>query len=75
MQILRCTRDTTVLPPDGHHQDHEQHATNEGSPPPLHTTASSTTRSSCTSLPQALASHLTPSHRTASTWGNGLCAT
>ncbi|MEV0918347.1 hypothetical protein AB0I93_29340 [Streptomyces sp. NPDC049967] len=28
MQMLRCTRDTTVLQPDDHHQDHEQHPAN-----------------------------------------------
>ncbi len=25
MQMLRCTRDTALLPPKAHHQDHEQH--------------------------------------------------
>ncbi|WP_159030567.1 hypothetical protein [Streptomyces sp. CB01201] len=80
--MLRCTPDTTVLHPDNHHQDHEGHPVNHGHAPrcpssssPLHTTPSSTARSSGTPLPQALASHLTGSHRASITWGNGLCAT
>ena len=33
MQMLRCPCNTTVLPPDAHRQDHEQHATNDGHRP------------------------------------------
>ncbi|WP_371099564.1 hypothetical protein [Streptomyces sanglieri] len=64
MQMLRCTRDTTVLHPDDHHQDQKQHPANHGRHPrypssssPLHTTANSTTRSSGIPSPQALATH------------------
>ncbi len=82
MQILCCaalhprhhraatpatTTRTTSSPPPPAALPIEQH--------PLHTTASSTTRSSGIPLPQALASHLTPSQRASPTWGNRLCAT
>ncbi|MBB6440188.1 hypothetical protein [Streptomyces candidus] len=30
VQMLRCTRDTTVLQPDDHHQYHEQHPPTQG---------------------------------------------
>ena len=82
MQMLRCTRDTALSPPDDHHQDHEQHHRDDGRHPSELTDstrcpapASRTTRSSGTLSPQALVSQLTPSHRTPDTWGNGLCAT
>lgn len=74
--MLRCTRDTALLQLDDHHQDHEQHPGDDRCYPPgtnlLHTTVCSTTRSSGISRTQARASHLTPSLRTAPTWGNGL---
>lgn len=80
--MLRCTHDTTVLYPDDHRQDHEQHPANHGHRPrcssssnPFHTTASSTARSSGVPSGQGLASQLTPSQRTSPTWGNGLCVT
>ncbi|MFS0696925.1 hypothetical protein [Streptomyces nitrosporeus] len=80
--MLRYTHDTTVLYLEEHHQDHEQHSAHHGHHPrypsssrPLHTTASSTARSSGIPSAQALASQLTPSQRTSPTWGNGLCAT